>query len=223
MPDLELDHVLFFVDPDVPQVGALNAAGLCESFRRRHSGQGTANACYCFDNAYLELIWETDPTEIRAPPVARLRLAERAAWQRTGACPFGIAVRKYSSGSQLPFEVWEYFPPYRPAGTIISVAAASDDLRQPLLFCSPGGLRPDTWTDGPAAQRQRAAGLTEIEDVQLSLPRDLRPTAALMSLVSRELISVGRADGNQPSLVLKIARLDGGPPRSLRLPTLDWM
>ena len=221
MPDLELDHLLVFVDPEAPEGGGLDKAGLRETFRRRHPGQGTANACYCFNNAYLELIWETERAEISSPPVVRLRLAERTAWRQTGACPFGIAVRKHGTGSQLPFEVWEYAPPYRPAGTAILVAVASDDPHQPLLFCSPGGLRPDAWTSGQAGELQRGAGLTEIAGVRIDFPMAIRPDAALTSLAERGLISLGTAD--RPCMVLTIARMDGGTPSRLSLPTLVWL
>jgi hypothetical protein len=202
MSNLELDHLLVFVDANPPQIGEPNSAGLRETFRRRHLGQGTANACYCFDNAYLELIWETD---------------------RTDACPFGIAVRKHGTEAQLPFDIWEYVPAYRPAGTIIPVAVASDDPRQPLLFCSPGGLRPDSWTDGQAGERQRAAGLTEIEGVRISFPMGIRPDAALTSLAECGLISLQTSDEDRSSMVLTIARMDGGPPRRLSLPKLVWL
>jgi len=223
MSNLELDHLLVFVDANPPQIGEPNSAGLRETFRRRHLGQGTANVCYCFDNAYLELIWETDRAETSAAPAVRLRLAERAAWPRTDACPFGIAVRKHGTESQLPFDIWEYVPPYRPAGTIIPVAVASDDPRQPLLFCSPGGLRPDSWTDGQAGERQRAAGLTEIKGVRISFPMGIRPDAALTSLAECGLISLRTSDEDRSSMVLTIARMDGGPPRRLSLPKLVWL
>lgn len=58
---LALDHLFVFVEPGAPERAALERAGLRESFRRRHPGQRTANVCFCFDNAYLELLWEGGP------------------------------------------------------------------------------------------------------------------------------------------------------------------
>jgi len=79
--DLELDHIFFFVRPGGREAGALARAGLREAYRRRHPGQGTANVCYAFDNAFLELLWVEDWDEINSPAVARTKLAERAEWQ----------------------------------------------------------------------------------------------------------------------------------------------
>ena len=222
MPGLELDHLLFFIDPGAPEVGAVSAAGLRESFRRCHSGQGTANACFCFDNAFLELLWETDRIETVAPVVARLRLGERTAWRSTGASPFGIALRHRDTGSALPFEFWNYAAPYLPAGTTIPVAVASDDMSQPLLFCSPSGLRPDAWSAGRAGERQRPAGLTEIAGVHLYFRAGTKPNAAIQSLAETGLISLGTTD-DEPCMVLTLARLDGCPPHRLSLPTLAWL
>ena len=50
-----------FVQPGAPELTRLTDAGLRESFRRDHPGQGTTNVCCCFDNAYLELLWLHDP------------------------------------------------------------------------------------------------------------------------------------------------------------------
>jgi hypothetical protein len=79
---LRLHHVFAFVAPQPPA-----PPGLIESYRRAHPGQGTANVCYLFGEAYLELLWETDRAEITSPAIARTGLAERARWRDTGGCP----------------------------------------------------------------------------------------------------------------------------------------
>ena len=88
---VELDHVFVMVRPGAPEAeaAALARAGLCESFRRDHPGQGTTNLCCCFDNAYLELLWLNNPAEALAPPAARLQLADA----RRLAAHRGVAVR----------------------------------------------------------------------------------------------------------------------------------
>jgi hypothetical protein len=50
---VKIDHLFVFVEPPATEAAELEQAGLRESFRRRHPGQGTTNACFCFDNAYL--------------------------------------------------------------------------------------------------------------------------------------------------------------------------
>ncbi len=66
--NLSLCHVFVFVKPGAPEATGLYAAGMVESYRRRHPGQGTANVCFCFDNAFLELLWVTSEAEVTSPP-----------------------------------------------------------------------------------------------------------------------------------------------------------
>jgi len=209
-----LCHVFVFVSPGAREAAAgLEAAGLRESFRRSHPGQGTANACWCFDNAYLELLWADDGAALAGPAVTRTRLAERARWRGTGASPFGIAVR-----GATPFAAWDYRPPYLPAGMSIPVALSSEDPRQPFLFRSPGDARPDAWTDGRAGGRQAAAGLAEITGVHLDVT--VSPTDDLRGLEAAGLLTLGRAEA--PRMVVTLSRGDGGPPRRLSLPDFRW-
>lgn len=219
---LDIDHLFVFVAPGAPEARRLDRAGLRPSYRRRHTGQGTANICYCFDNAYLELLWVADEAEIRSLKIARTRLAERADWRRSEASPFGIAVRTASVESPLPFETWDYHAPFLPDGRTIAVALASEDPRQPLLFRSPGTVRPDAWTDDRANDRQIHAGLREIVAVHLNSPPSVAPSPALKTLEDAGLLSLGTG-GDTPGAVLTLSGAAGHPPRRLSLPGLDWL
>ena len=217
---VELDHLFVMVRPGAPEAAGLAGAGLRESFRRDHTGQGSTNLCYCFDNAYLELLWlRGDPAEARSPPAARLRLAERADWRTTGASPFGIALRT-APGAALPFATWDYAAPFLPEGVTIPVALASDDPRQPLLFRSPGSQRPDHWTDGRAGARQAAAGLAEIVHLRLDLPDGIWPSAPLTRLQEVGPLSLGSAPTHR--MVLTLSR-PAAAPRRLTLPAFTWL
>ncbi|MBK8213640.1 MAG: VOC family protein [Myxococcales bacterium] len=50
---MELDHLFVFVDGPSEAEEALTLLGLDETYRRVHPGQGTANVCCAFDDAYL--------------------------------------------------------------------------------------------------------------------------------------------------------------------------
>lgn len=202
-----LCHVFAFTDPDPPAP----APGLVESFRRDHPGQGTANACYCFDDSYVELLWVTDREALASPAIARTRLAERADWRRRGTCPFGIALR-----GAMPFPAWTWAPPYLPPGLSIAVAEMSADARQPFLFRSPGGARPDAWTDGRAGTRQEAAGLTEVARLVLSYPRGIAPAPEMLALAETGFLDLER-EAAAWALTLRVARRDGGDPLLLCL------
>ncbi|MEM9193644.1 MAG: VOC family protein [Myxococcota bacterium] len=209
---LELDHIFVLVPPeDARATGragrALAGAGLVPSYERRHLGQGTANVCYCFDNAFLELLFVVAPSELARPEVRRTGLRERFG----GGCPFGIAVR----GGPPPFPTWEYRFEALPPGLTIPVTTESTDLEQPFLFSFPGTKRPDAWTDGRAGERQAAAGFREIEGLELRIP-----TAGngVRALAATGLLAV--AEG-EPELRLRLSHRSGNV-TTLVLPDFQW-
>src|SRR6187401_3735688 len=106
---LSLDHV--FICPENPDAAerALTDFGLQLSRRTTHRGQGTANSCAFFDNAYLELLWRHDDDELQSDVVDPLGLWQRVRWRETGASPFGIAFRP--ENSEVAVETWTYIAP----------------------------------------------------------------------------------------------------------------
>jgi hypothetical protein len=58
----ELDHI-YCLCPAEAEVAAraLARIGLTEGSRNSHPGQGTACRRFFFENAYLELLWVSDP------------------------------------------------------------------------------------------------------------------------------------------------------------------
>ena len=203
---MDLDHLFVFVEPGGGSAKArLDALGLVPSYTRRHEGQGTANLCYCFDNAYLELLWVEEPRLLASATFARTGLWEHANWRVSGASPFGVCVRTEHA---LPFDCWLWTPPYLPPGLFLEVSVGSREPSTPFLFRFPGTRRPDLWPDDHAGARQDAAGLTEI--VGLSL-RELPGGEALTGLTLDP-------DLDPQTAILTLARSDGGPERRLLLP-----
>ena len=201
---MELDHLFVFTEPGGGALRErLEAAGLVETYRRRHPGQGTANICYVFDDAFLELLWVVDEAECRAPRTARTGLWERSRWRTDGTCPFGVALRG-TKGEAMPFPTWAYGPIYLPAGASLPVATLSDDPRQPLVFQAPGGGPPATWDPERrgAAQRPAYAGVSFILRgpaspalAQLPLRSSWRPTWSA-------IVELRRPDGRTNDLQL---------------------
>src|SRR5215204_3763098 len=110
----ELDHFFVCTDLDAPEAAQLVSIGLTEGHSRVHSGQGTANRCFLFQNAYMELIWVHDHDEARSAVTQRTRLSQRWMGRASGACPFGVCLRPAdaSIGSDVPFATWDYLPRY---------------------------------------------------------------------------------------------------------------
>jgi hypothetical protein len=126
---MELDHVFLCAPRGARDTALLTAAGLPLGTERVHSGQGTANAVFFFDNAYFELLWLHDEAEVELPAVRPLGLKERCLWRSAGACPYGVALR-----GALPdgLRTWNYAAPYVAGG--IPIVTPRDAVRQPLVF-----------------------------------------------------------------------------------------
>lgn len=202
---LSVDHFFLFIEPDGPEIEALKRLGLTETCRRAHPGQGTANACFAFDNLYLELLWLASEAEARSAPIARTRLWERSRWCETGASPFGLAVRGDLAAAGVP--TWDYRPPYLPEGVAIPVASASDDPALPMVFVSPGHQSPVDWPEARRGQLQGSAGFGKVLSVELGLPASKVSAPLLLAM-----------DRTQPPLCVK-ARSDDR--HSLRLALAD--
>jgi hypothetical protein len=184
---MTLDHVFVLVDDPERTIARLRAEGLTETYRRVHVGQGTANACFCFDDAFLEILWVTDAAECASPPIARTRLLERSRSTTLGTCPIGIAWRDEAGaaspvGAQIDVPVWQYAPPYLPPGVAIPVAVESDDPNGPMLFRSPGAAAPAAWPEARRGTLQRAAGLGAIERVIVRTPKHATPGPVLRAI-----------------------------------------
>jgi Glyoxalase-like domain len=139
---LELDHV-FVCTPDLDEdVALLVKAGFRCGMRSIHNGQGTANAVFYFDNAYLELLGAWDDVELQSPVVASVGLRNRIKWREAGACPFGVAFR--TTGVLDPV-AWEYPAPFLPAGAVIPIITPAGNHKEPLLFFSLFSAPPATY------------------------------------------------------------------------------
>lgn len=205
---LEIDHIFMFIEPDGPEMQALQRSGLVETYRRQHTGQGTANVCFAFDNLYLELLWLTSEAEARSDPIARTRLWERSQWRTLGTCPFGLAFRGDLAIAGV--STWDYRPPYLahvvPPVPAIQVAADSDDPMQPMLFSFPGSTAPRDWAAERQCRLQHAAGWTEARGLVLKMPPAAVPSAALTRLAGAAGFVIERSDHPAYGVALRLAR-----------------
>jgi hypothetical protein len=131
----EVDHVFVCCSVGGPEADALVRLGLREGAANTHPGQGTACRRFFFTNAYLELLWVSDPEEAQAASVRPTRLWQRWSQRSQGACPFGIVLRPLVAGvdTQPPFVSWPYRPSYMPPGVAIDVARDTP-LTDPEFF-----------------------------------------------------------------------------------------
>jgi hypothetical protein len=178
----ELDH--FFVAVPGPDTGVelLERAGFLLGTSHEHPGQGTESRGVLFENVYLELIWLANPEEANSPPIRRTRLAERID-PSSGACPFGLGLRRNGEAEVvLPFETWDYRPPYLPEGVSFQMGGSSERLEEPLVFFLP-------WLTGPAwPSSEHPNGARRVTGLQMVLTE-----GAVESETARALSEVGIA------------------------------
>ncbi len=191
----ELDHVFVCTNVDAPEAAQLISIGLTEGASRVHQGQGTANRCFLFHNAYLELIWVHAQEEARSPLTERTRLFERWKGRAHGTCPFGICLRptRPSDGSDLPFAAWDYLPLYIAMSSPIRIGTNSDRLEEPMLFFIASASRPDSWPRQPPLQHR--LGVREITRLSWTRPNANPLSPELQAVVDAGCLSVelGRA------------------------------
>jgi hypothetical protein len=175
---LVLDHLFILVSPGAPEAERLVTFGLIEGAANVHPGQGTACRRFFFSNAYLELLWVSDATEVQSDLVRPVHLWER--WdQRTGAaCPFGLIFRSGNGPeSAVAFRTFDYRPPYLPSTLSLAVGRNADILTEPLLISFSFAQREQA--DRPRAVErlapEHAAGLRSVTRLRIVGPR----TAAL--------------------------------------------
>ncbi len=219
---MELDHLVVFTTADAPEVASLEALGLTPTYRRTHAGQGTANVCFCFENAYLEVLWVTNEAETRSAPVARLQLAARAQWRTAATNPFGIAWRPTTGMEEVP-PVWPCTPPYLPAGAAIAVATASDDLSQPLLFSFPGSLPPRDWPPARQGHLQAAGGFGRLDVQTLRLPNHRPASPALRQVAAALGADIEPDPSSSFAIDVTLTGSGGASLRTLRLPACAFL
>jgi hypothetical protein len=193
----EIDHVFVCTAVDAPEAERLKALGLTEGKPNAHPGQGTACRRFCFENAYLELLWVHARAEAQSDQSRPTRLWERWSERAVGACPFGICVRPgKGQPDKLPFRAWDYRPSYLPLPFRISVAANSELMREPMIFYMAFGRRPD---DYPADRQQplkHAAGFREITRVSLSSPNVAGLSPEVQALIDARIVEFRPGDNH---------------------------
>lgn len=200
----ELDHVFVATPHPDAAVAELESHGLALGHRGSHPNQGTANAVFFFDNAYLELLWVQDLGLASQPIVAQSTLPARLSWPAARCSPFGISFRRAEGhpDAPLPIPTWDWHAPFLPQGAApIPIGSNSGSLLDPLIFVSLVTQRPDRRN----VARQQAAGMREVTGLHCVVERP-SPLAAELTRVSE--LGIARFEpGGAPRLRISI---DGG-------------
>lgn len=192
---LELDHLFICVEPEAPEAEHLTAFGLKEGRRRTHTGQGTANVCFFFHNAYLELLWMHNSEEIQSSIVQPIGLWERCQWKQNQVCPFGFAFRFTSPDTlDCPIPTWNYPAPFLPAGKTIAVATNSSNVSEPLIFIAPVAPKPSAYPPDRRPPLNHHPELIEITKLRVTLPEVQALSPESMTLNELNLVEFLKGD-----------------------------
>lgn len=192
----ELDHIFVLADIGAPEAETLISAGLTEGEPNVHPGQGTANRRFFFQNAFLELLWVSDPEEAQSELVRPIQLWQRWSQRTTTASPFGVCFRPTDLGSAgVPFPSWEYRPRYLPSPLIINVGE-DVPLSEPLWFYLKLGRRPNS-PEWPSHQPLRhALGFQEITQIRFTGPFMEYPSEAIAAILRLNAVAFAYASQN---------------------------
>ena len=161
----------------------LERAGLAVGRRTRHTGFGTANSCFFFKNAMLELIWIAEESEARSTAIQPLGLWERSRWRETGTNPFGASVR-VTADEEWPFPNWPLDVEFLPVDAPLAMASNSGVVMEPLLFGLPCRHAP---ADLDVSHSLQDKVVTAVEITV----RDLAPASILQDLAIGEVRFAG--------------------------------
>ena len=177
---LSLDHV--FICPENPNIAerVLSDFGLQFSSRGIHRGQGTANNCAFFDNAYLELLSRDNDEELQSEVVGPVGLWQRVRWHETGASPFGVSFR--SDDGKVPVDTWAYEAPFLPIGASIPVVTPRFRWHEPMTFISLMSQAPITLPVEQKLLLDHRGGHHQITSVSICSPKAAEISAGLAQL-----------------------------------------
>jgi hypothetical protein len=192
------------VSEGAPEAEELIRFGLKEGSPNRHPGMGTANRRFFFDNAMLEMLYVHDPAEAQSDPIRPAALWERSRYRETGASPFALIIRKTEANAELPFQTWDWVPPFLPAGAVLQ-AGYTVPAREPFLFLARVGPRAHPFPDDKPEPTDHPAGLKRISGARVTYRFQGPPSAPLAALERMGLVSF--VDGPEPLLELTF---DGG-------------
>lgn len=165
---MDIDHLFLRAQSGAPEAALLQQLGLTEGSANQHAGQGTANRRFFFENAFIELLWIADASEVQSAVSAPTQLARRLNLADQQASPFGICLRPSVGERTAPFPSWPYQPAYLPAGMQVEIASDAG-LSEPMWFFLAQAVAP---AQVAAAQRQplqHALGVRRLSALRITV------------------------------------------------------
>jgi len=134
---MNIHHIFIFTDHSENAAEQLIKFGFTEGSSRIHTGQGTSNRKFYFDNFFLEIIWKHNEDEINSDLTKPTGLWQRANFKANDFSPFGLCLVNSIETDQLFKTAFKYKPSYLPDSMAIDVLSNEDHPTLPWTFRLP--------------------------------------------------------------------------------------
>ena len=205
----ELDHVFVCVPDLEGSIKLLTDRGLECGVRSVHAGQGTADAVFFFDNAYLELLYAWDERELALPAARKLGLDRRLDWRKSGACPFGVAFRRTGPAQDDEPETWDYAAPFLPGGATIPIITPAGLAREPLLFIATVSAPPASYAEERGIPLRQGGRRRVLRGVRIDVLKEE------LSANARQMASTGLLEIHTAAADYRMELQFGGEPKTM--------
>ena len=140
---MQVDHIFVFSNKG-QEANELVNFGLVEGSGRVHSGLGTANRRFFFDDFYLEILWVENESESKSENTSLLNIWERSNFKYNNYWPFGLCLKNTASSDPLFVKALKFQADYHPEGKFMEVFTNEEQSYLPWFFrlpAIPGGKK----------------------------------------------------------------------------------
>lgn len=134
---MDIDHIFIFTNDQGKVADKLVEFGFVEGSHRVHTGQGTTNRKFYFENFFLEILWVHNEKEINSELVKPTGLWQRAEYKRNEFSPYGLCMVNNDETNELFENASRYQPAYFPNGLTIEICKNEDQPQLPWTFRLP--------------------------------------------------------------------------------------
>ncbi|MGB4771305.1 MAG: VOC family protein [Chitinophagaceae bacterium] len=131
-----IDHIFIFTNDKGKIAEELVQFGLTEGSSRVHTGQGTTNRKFYFENFFLEILWVHNEEELKSDLTKPTGLWQRADFNSNNS-PFGLCIVNTDETESLFKNAFKYQPAYFPVGLSIDILKNEQNLNLPWTFRLP--------------------------------------------------------------------------------------
>ncbi|MBL7839676.1 MAG: VOC family protein [Cyclobacteriaceae bacterium] len=131
---MDIDHIFIFTEDQGRIAEELVKFGLIEGSSRVHTGQGTTNRKFYFDNFFLEILWVHNENEIKSSLIEPTGLCQRADYKKNGLSPYGLCIVNSEQTDALFGNSMKYQPDYFPGGMLIEILKNENQPHLPWTF-----------------------------------------------------------------------------------------